>query len=339
MNKVKIIDVANLVGVSKSTISQYLNGRFAHMSPETKERIKSAIEELNYVPNAIARSLKTDKTQTIGVIVRDIAGADTNRIIRGISDFCKACNYNVIIESTDFDRTIEERSIKLLKQVRVDGIIIASSGKNHQLLINEIEAGFPLVQIHLEYYDLKSSIVISDYRNGAFMATEYLIKLGHKRICFLTQEYETIRYRSRYERFLGYKEALLKYNIPLEDDMIQFWNRDTGFTNSVEDILSMPNPPTALFPMHLQITIELLEKLNKMNVQIPEEVSIIGFDEIPMVDFFKVPITVVRQSPYRIGKESAEMLFKKITDKQNTYKKLELPCTLVERESCSSPKK
>lgn len=124
--------------------------------------------------------------------------------------------------------------------------------------------------------------------------------------------------------------------MPIEEDMIQFWNNDTGFANSLEDILSMPNPPTALFSMHLKITTKLLEKLNQMNIQIPEDVSVMGFDEIPMVDFFKVPITVVRQSPYELGRESAKMLFKKMVDKKREHEKIVLPCTLMERESCKN---
>lgn len=333
MKKVRIIDVANHVGVSKSTISQYLNGRYTHMSEETKVKIQRAIEELHYTPSAIARSLKTEKTETIGVVVRDISGSDTSRIIRGIEDYCKSSNYNVLIESTDFDKSIEERSLKLLKQMRVDGIIIAASGKNNDMLSKEIESGFPLVQIHLEYDDLQSSLVLSDYRKGAYDATEYLINLGHKRICFFTQEYET--YRSRYERFQGYKDALDKYNIPFDINLVQFWDRKNGFSNSIKDILSQPNPPTALFPVHLQITLELLKELNNLNISIPADISVIGFDEIPMVDFFKVPITVVKQAPYEIGSESAKLLMKKITKEHEYHEKMVLPCTLIERESCA----
>ncbi|MDC7235422.1 MAG: LacI family DNA-binding transcriptional regulator, partial [Spirochaetales bacterium] len=212
MKKIRIIDVAEHAGVSKSTVSQYLNGRFSYMSPETKKRIKGAIEELDYIPNPIARSLKTDKTKTIGVIVSAITGVFTGRVIRGIDDYCKNNGYNVMIYNTDFDAEIEKKSFEMLKQMRVDGLIIASTGKNNDLFASQVKAGFPIVQVHIEFDDLKSSIVLSDYRAGGFLATEYLIKLGHKRICFITQEYENVR--SRYDRFLGYKEAHDKYGLP-----------------------------------------------------------------------------------------------------------------------------
>ena len=333
MKKIRIIDVADQAGVSKSTVSQYLNGRFSYMSPDTKNRIKSAIEELNYVPNPIARSLKTDRTDTIGVIVRDIMGFDTSRTIRGIDDFCKERNYNVLIYSTDFDPAVEERSLKILMQMRVDGIIIASTGKNNPLIAAEVKSGFPIVQIQLEYDELKTSVVISDYKAGGFLGTEYLVKHGHKRICLLTQESEA--FRSRYERYLGYKEALEKYKIPFSQDMVQIWDREKGFANSIEEILSQPDPPTAFFTMHLAITAELLRSLNKLGKRIPEDVSVLGFDEIPMVEFFKVPISVVRQSPYEIGKESAKLLLEKISDKEMGTKKIILPCTLEKRGSCA----
>ena len=114
MAKIKLIDVANLAGVSKSTVSQYLNGRFDYMSDKTKVRIKLAVEELNYVPNPIARSLKLDKTKTIGVVVRDITGFYTSRTIRGIDDYCKTSDYNVLIYNTDVDPEVEARSLEAL---------------------------------------------------------------------------------------------------------------------------------------------------------------------------------------------------------------------------------
>lgn len=332
MEKIRITDVAKLAGISKSTVSQYLNGRFEYMSLETKERIRSSIKELDYMPNPIARSLKTDKTRMIGVIVRDITGYFTSRVIRGIDDYCKKNAYNVIIHNTDFDPSIEKNSINILKQMRVDGTIIASTGKNIPILVKAVKSGFPMVQMQLEYPGIDSSVVISEYRSGCFAATEYLIQQGHKRIGFLTQDY--MHDRSRYERYLGYKQALEKYNIPLDKELIVLWNREKKFLKSIENILKMENPPTALFTMHLAITLDLLRDLNKLNINIPDDVSVLGHDEIPLFDLLKVPITVVRQSPYDIGKESARLLIKKIENKESKSQKVVLPCKLIIRESC-----
>ncbi|GAA0178896.1 LacI family DNA-binding transcriptional regulator [Clostridium sediminicola] len=335
MKQVKLIDVAVKAGVSKSTVSQYLNGRYEYMSKDTKEKIKCTIEELNYIPNSIARSLKTDKTNTIGVIVRDITGFFTSNVLRGIDDYCKKNNYNVLIYNTDYDPEVEKKSISILKMLRVDGIIIASSGQNNELLNKENINGTPIVQMHMEYDNLNISTVLSDYRTGAFNATEYLINLGHKNIAIITQEYKSIR--SRYDRILGYQDALIKNGLTVDQNLINVWDRPFGINDSFEALLRSTNPPTAIFTMHSAITIDLLNYLNTHNINVPEDLSLIGFDELPLANLLKTPITVVNQSPYEIGEKSAELLLWKITHKKETLnKKIVLPCELIIRDSCKS---
>ncbi|MGJ8693020.1 MAG: LacI family DNA-binding transcriptional regulator [Thalassotalea sp.] len=332
MVKIKLIDVAQRAGVSKSTVSQYLNGRFDYMSKDTKARVELAIKELDYVPNPIARSLKTDKTKTIGVIVRDITGYYTSRTLRGIDDYCKTSEYNVLIYNTDFDPAIEARSLQALYQLRVDGIIIASSGQNADLINKFNEKGLPIVQFQIEYDGNERNIIVSDYRQAAFDATEYLIKLGHQRICFMTQDFKNVK--SRNERYLGYVAALEKHNIALDKSLIQYWHRETGFQQSPKSILNSDIAPTVFFTQHLAITTELLTNLNQEGISIPDDVSLLGFDDLPMADFFKVPITVVKQDPYKIGFEATKLLLNSINANDNVAHKLMIPCTLATRESC-----
>jgi len=332
MKKIKIVDVAEHAGVSKSTVSQFLSGRFNYMSEKTRTRIESAIKDLNYVPNPIARSLKTDQTKTIGVIVRDITGYETSHALRGIDDFCKNSEYNVLIYNTDFNAETELRALQSLKSMRVDGIIIASSGKNLDIISQYINSGFPIVQFQLEYEQCHSNIVLSDYRKAAFEATEYLIKLGHVRICFATQEFEGIR--SREDRYQGYRAALAKYEIQEDEQLIQYWDRGDGFRTPLSDVMASPVAPTAIFSQHLAVTIEVIKALKQLSIEIPTDISLLGFDEIPMVDLFKVPVTVVKQDPYSMGKESAKLLLASITKVTAEPQKITIPCELVERQSC-----
>jgi DNA-binding LacI/PurR family transcriptional regulator len=336
MAKVKLIDVAQLASVSKSTVSQYLNGRFDYMSKETQIRIRAAIKELDYVPNPIARNLKADKTKTIGVIVRDITGFDTSRTIRGVDDFCKTRDYNALIYNTDFDPDTEAKSLEALYQMRVDGVIIASSGQNNKLITEYINKGLPIVHFQLEHDGSEKNLILSDYRQAAFDATQYLIKLGHTRICFMTQDFKNVK--SRNERYLGYAGALEKHNIQLEPELVQYWQRETGFENAPKNILASSAAPTAFFTQHLAITTELLTYLNQEKISIPEDVSLIGFDEIPMAEFFKVPVTVVKQEPYIVGKEAAKLLLENINDKNRHSQKIMISCSINERQSCSPPK-
>lgn len=336
MAKVKLIDVAQLASVSKSTVSQYLNGRFDYMSKETQIRIRAAIKELDYVPNPIARNLKADKTKTIGVIVRDITGFDTSRTIRGVDDFCKGCDYNALIYNTDFDPETEAKSLEALYQMRVDGIIIASSGQNNTLISEYIGKGMPIVHFQLEHDGSEKNLILSDYRQAAFDATEYLIKLGHKRICFMTQDFKNVK--SRNERYSGYAAALEKYGIVQDPALIQYWQRETGFEHSPKSVLESAAAPSAFFTQHLAITTELLTHLNQENITIPDDVSLIGFDDIPMAEFFKVPVTVIKQEPYIIGKEAAKLLLENINDKNKHSQKIMISCSITQRQSCKAPK-
>lgn len=335
MQKVKLLDVANLAGVSKSTASQYLNGRFEYMSKDTQNRIRAAVAELDYVPNPIARNLRATNTKTIGVIVRDITGFYTSRAIRGIDDYCKKNDYNALIYNTDFDSAIEAKSLEALYQLRVDGIIIASSGKNSELIANYIKKGMPVVQFQLEHDNNPKNIILSDYKQAAFEATQYLLELGHTRICFVTQHFTEVK--SRNERYEGYAAALKQYNIPLDTDLIYYWQRESGFQVTLESLFEAASP-TAFFTQHLAITTDLLSLLDTANIAIPDDVSLIGFDDIPMAEFFKVPITVVKQEPHIIGHKAAALLLSNINDKNQSPQKILISCSLQERRSCSIAK-
>ncbi|MDO6693426.1 LacI family DNA-binding transcriptional regulator [Aliiglaciecola sp. 3_MG-2023] len=332
MAKTKLIDVAKRAGVSNSTVSQYLNGRFDYMSEKTKLRIQKAISELDYVPNPIARSLKMNKTKTIGVIVRDITGFYTSRTIRGIDDYCKNSEYNLLIYNTDVDPKVEAKSLDTLNQLRVDGIIIASSGQNTDLINRYSDNGLPIVHFQLEHDGQEKNIIISDYRKAAFEATEYLIQLGHKRICFVTQDFNQVK--SRKDRFLGYADALQKHAIPMDQSLIKYWHRETGFEQSPIEYLHTENPPSVFFTQHLAITTELLSVLNAANIVIPDDVSLLGFDDIPMAEYFKVPITVITQNPYEIGRQATKLLLNNINSKTPASEKIMIPCSLIKRLSC-----
>ncbi len=306
------------------------------MSPETKTVIEKTIKQLNYVPNSIAQSLKTNKTKKIGVVVRDIAGAYTGRAIRGMDDYCKQTGYDLLIYNSDFDAKSEAKAIESLKQLHVDGLIIASSGQNTDLLAATFSDQTPIVQFQLERDNQSKNIVVSDYVSAAYQATQHLLKLGHRRICFVTQNYQDVK--SRAERFQGYQEALAAQNIATDPSLILNWHRENGFARSPRKLLTENKPPTAFFTQHLAITTELLEELDTGAINIPDDVSVLGFDELPMAEFFKTPITVIKQQPYTIGVEAAKVVIQRINTPDQPNERILVPCSLIERESCSPPK-
>jgi LacI family kdg operon repressor len=327
--------VATKAGVSKSTASQFLNGRFDFMSLDTRLRLQKTVEELNYVPNNIARSLKTNKTRTLGVIVRDISSYYTSQAIRGMDDYCKKQGYDLFIYNSDFEPKTEKNALTTLCQLNVDGVIIASCGNNAKLIEDISNNTVPVVQFQLEHDDCDTGIVVADYKKASFEATEYLLKLGHRKICFVTQKFETVK--SRQEKYQGFVDAHKKHNITVDDNLILHWNRKEGLKGSAIDMLNSNDPPTAFFTQQIAITVDILRELEKANIDIPGEVSLLGFEEIPMAEFFKVPITVVKQQPYDIGSEAARMLMNKVNHPSSVNTRILVPCSLVKRESCNAP--
>ncbi len=334
MKQVRLIDVAKEAGVSKSTASQYLNGRYEYMSEATKERLRQAVETLNFVPNPIARSLKTQKTNTIGVIVRSIMGHITSQTIRGIDDFLKEKGYNVLIYNTDFIKENEQKAIANLKSLRADGLIISSSGQISELLNDEYENGFPIVHTHLDFEALKVPNILSDYIKGSEDAVNYLTSLGHQRIALITRPYQDIA--SRNNRLIGYEKGLENAGIEVDPDLIRVMNDEDDIGPIYDQLMSLDPPPTAIFTLFSRLTIQLLDHCMEQKIQIPEDLSVICFDDLPMARFFSTPITTVNQEAYAIGQLAAETLWQQLNKNKEVSLPSTLPCDLLIRDSCKS---
>lgn len=333
--KVRLVDVAAAAGVSVSTASQFINGRHEFMSLDTQLKLRRVIAELNYIPNNIARSLKTNKTRTLGVIVRDISSHYTSQAIRGMDDYCKKHGYDLFIYNTDFNPTTEKNAINALVQLNVDGIFIASCGNNSALIEETAKNSVPIVQFQVEHEGCDTGIVVADYKRAAFEATEYLIGLGHRHICFVTQEFETVI--SRREKYQGFSDALHKHGLPVDQSLIVYWSRTDGLQSDISELFKQPRVPTAFFTQQIAITISILTKLEEIGVRIPTDASLLGFEEIPMAEYFKVPISVIRQQPYDIGSEAARLLLNKLLHPKATNSRMLIPCSLVKRKSCTAP--
>lgn len=329
---VKLIDVANKAGVSKSTASQYINGRYEYMSADTRERIRVAIEEIGFVPNQLARSLKTKKTNTIGVIVNSISGATTSQVIRGIDDYCKKNNYNVLIYNTDYIAHIEEKSIATLNSLKADGLIITSSGEINTLLNESDVTDLPVVHIHRTFEGLNVNTVLSDFSQGAYEATEHLLSLGHRRIAIITRPYENIA--TRYSRIKGCIDAFKDSDLTYDTDLIKVCIDDSELPGIYQDLMALKEPPTAIFSMFSIISIGLLNYFNHHNIQVPDDISVVAFDELPMAELLKTPLTTVNQSAYELGEQSAKLLIDKIKAPKEAHKDVTLPCNLIIRNSC-----
>lgn len=258
---VKLIDVANMAGVSKSTVSQYLNGRYKYMSEATRIKIEKVIKELNYQPNIIARSLKIKKTNTIGVIVSNIRSPFFAQALRGIEKLCLEKNYNVILCNTDNDSKKELEYLTMLKNKQVDGIVISYSGNNIDFMKDFIKTKIPVVVFDKDVYGLDVSTVVSENRNGAYKAINHFYNEGFRDIGIVSSDLKGIP--CRIERIRGYKEALTNNKIQIDEDKIFFFNEDLDFIPQMEKVFSKRKMPRAVFTFNYQVTMEFLRFCKK----------------------------------------------------------------------------
>ncbi|WP_085993399.1 LacI family DNA-binding transcriptional regulator [Oceanobacillus senegalensis] len=313
MKRITISDVAKHAGVSKSTVSQYLNKRYDYMGEKTKERIELAIKELGYSPNIIARSLKQKSTMTIGVIVANILHVFSTQVIRAIEDFCNEKDFHVIICNADDDLKKEKRYIEMLQSKQVDGIIAFPTGDNIELYQSLIDAKFPLVFLDRIIPGLEVDTVLLDNEMASFFAVEEFVRKGYKNIGLLSPPIRG-KVTPRLERINGFKKALEHNQLTFNADYLM-----TGeirrIQTVVKDMLEQDNPPEAILALNDRVLHEILAFTKKYTVRIPDDLALIGIDEVSYASIYSPALTTIQQPAFEMGKKAAELLLNRITDK------------------------
>lgn len=299
-----IADIAKKAGVSKSTVSRYLNERYECMSAATKERIATVIEEEDYRPNALARSLKRKKTYTIAVILANILNPFSASIIRGIEDYCQKTGFNLILCNTDDNAEKEKSYVQVLLDKQIDGLIINTTGKNNALL-GSIRQNMPVVLIDRGVSKLKCDTVLVDNILGMHLLMNHLISLGHRRIAFFTMPFRGISPRS--ERVKGYKEALEEQNIPFQEELlVETDTSEEAVKDKLRMLFSSPGLcPTVIFGYNNLMTMSIIKVLKKMKLAIPDEAAVVGFDDWEWAAVLEPPVTVIAQPAYAMGEKAA----------------------------------
>lgn len=310
MKKVTMADVAQLAGVSKSTVSQYLNRRFEYMGEQTKQRIEEAIEELGYQPNVLARSLKQKKTSTIGVIVANILHSLTTQVIRAIEDKCFESDYHVIVCNTDDDPAKEKGYIMNLMAKQVDGLIIFPTGGNSDLYQSLIKQRFPLVFVDRIVNGLPIDAILLDNQNAAEIAVQTFIRYHHQHIAVISASIERL-ITPRVERLEGFKKALYKYDLPVVDEFIK-GSKEQDIPTVLEEMFSCSPRPTAVLAGNDLVLMQILKFVKEKGLSLPNDLSIIGIDEIPFASLFSPTITTIAQPAVEMGNKAVELLLRKI---------------------------
>lgn len=329
--KITIVDVAAEAGVSFGTVSRVINSD-AHVRPETRRRVLEAMERLGFVANRQARSLAGGKTNCIGLLVPDLGTGYIGEIIRGIDAELTLQEIDLILYTTHRIASKEANYVANLATGMVDGLLLVLPRNPADYVGALTQRNFPFVLIDHQGTGQDCPAVGATNWQGAYDATEYLINLGHRRIGFITGSMDL---GCAQERLAGYRAALRTYHLPDEPALIYegtFFQPD-GYAGA-EALLNLPNPPTAIFSSNDVMAMGVMDAIRNRGLRIPDDISVLGFDDIPQAALVRPALTTVRQPLEKMGRVAAQMLLDLLASPEQKLQRMELPTKLVIRESC-----
>lgn len=296
-----------------------------------KNRGQKAMKELVYCPNALARSLRKGKTKTLGLILLDSANTFFAEPGQAIENFTFRNNYNVILCNTGGSVERERLYFDLLLDKQVDGIILDTEEKDLKPIKDRLSSGFPIVQVDRDFSENVFDNVLTDNALGGYLATQHLIRLGHRRIGCITGSMDL---SSGVNRLRGYKQALKEANIAIVDELIV-----GGDFSSVsgrvagQKLLSLTEPPTAIFAGNDMMAIGLLRSAVDMKYKVPEDLAIIGFDDIELSSYLYPTLTTIAQPKAEIGEKAIELLLARLENRSQPPQRVLIPPKLIIRVS------
>jgi LacI family transcriptional regulator len=314
--QITIRDLALKLNISISTVSRALRNA-PDVNPETKEAILKMAHQLNYEPNRVAQSLRSNKTNTLGVIVPEIALHFFSTSISGMQKFAAEQGYSIMITQSLESFTTEKNNLQMLMASRVDGLIISLSSEttNVDHLRKILQKKTPIIMFDRVSEELDVSKVTVDDQDGVFKATSHLIKTGCKRIAFLGGP-ETL-YISE-QRKQGYLDACREYNIPVNEELIVHCkDLQLDSINGAKKLLNLPERPDAIFCLNDPIAVTTMQLVKEKGIRIPDELSIIGFTDEPASRYIEPSLTTVAQPAFELGQEAAKLFFDQIRDREN----------------------
>ncbi len=330
-----IRDVAKRAGVSPITVSRVINN-FDYVSEENRRRVHAAIAELGYVPNTVARSLRSKRTNTLALVLTDVSNPFFTTVARGVEDTASKAGYTVILCNTDESEAEQQKYLDVLIQKQVDGILLvpATSGPDSVRFIQKYST--PLVILDRRVVGAEADIVRADSEGGAYALVKMLIELGHRRIAMMSGPHGV---STAEDRVAGYRRALAEAGIRVEAKRITYgpFSRKTGYEMTHRAMGIQPRP-TALFAGHNFMAIGAMQALREMEMRVPEDVAVVCFDDLPL-DFLTVPFfTMAAQPAYEMGKKATELLLARLADEgPHEPQEIVLPTEIVVRRSSGDP--
>lgn len=326
-----IKDVARIAGVSTTTVSHVIN-KTRFVAEATQERVMAAVTELNYAPSAVARSLKCNTTNTIGMLVTQSTNPFFAEVVEGVESYCYRQGYTLILCNTGGLVEKQRDYIRMLAGKRVDGLLVMCSDLDDELRIMlDGHPDIPKVVMDWGPETSKADKIIDNSEEGGYLATRYLINNGHTDIACLSGHFEKMACK---ERISGCKRALAEAGLTLPDDWLLEGNFECDTAVIAADkILAMDKKPSAVFCFNDIMALGLMSRLQEKGMKIPEDISIIGYDNIDLSAYFSPPLTTIHQPKRRVGKTAVEILLERIKDKDHAKQVFEMFPELVERST------
>jgi len=331
---VTIQDIARKTGVSTTTVSRVLNRKAKkfRINEDTAERIIRAAEQMHYRPNILARSLRLKKTKTIGLVIPDISNLFFACVTKAIQTTAYQAGYSLIVCNTDEDIGTEIEQIELLRSKGVDGFIIMPVGVRYDHIQKLQEDQIHLVLLDRCFDELDTHSVVVDNRSGALQAVTHLIQNGHRKIAVIQGLLNTY---TNNLRVLGYRDALVRHGLTVDERLIvgKDFRCENGYRET-KALLRRPERPTALFTMSDLITLGSLQALQEEKLTVPEDISLVAFDDVDFAPFLSAPLTAVSQPRELMGELAVKLLVDQLKNRaKDDEKRIVLKPRLIIRNS------
>ena len=329
---VKMIDVAKLANVSTATVSRVLRNPES-VKEKTRRKVLESIEQLNYQPNVLARHFRRSKTNTILVIVPNIANTIFSQMVQGIEATAAQNHFRVLLGNTNRNVEKEYDFLNLLRQRQVDGMILLSGKIDNETLKDLVEQ-YPVVLASEYLNNVDISTVCVDNIRSSYEATEHLVNQGHKQIAHISGPMNSML---SFDRLSGYAQALNEYHIESNKELIREgdFSYESGY-QQMEELLALPVPPTAVFAANDEMAMGAINASKKKGLSIPKDLAVVGFDNIRFSSIFDPGVTTIAQPAVEMGNIAMELLLQQLDNPAFEHKRITLKSELVIRESCGS---
>jgi DNA-binding LacI/PurR family transcriptional regulator len=338
-----IVDIARRAGVAPMSVSRVIN-KNGYVSEQMREKVLKVVKESNYHPNALARSLRSQRTQVIGVLLPDIINPFSAELVRGIQEVLLPEGYSFFISTSERSVAREQSALRAFFEHRADGMIVATreTKETNDFLVRLAEPGMPMVVVGRQFNHPRVDHVTADHWKGGYEAVEHLISLGHQSIGFIGV---SLVNGAGLRRFRGYLDALRDNKLRVDAKLIVGPDRVTGPDYSTQDdgyeamkrLLAQRKRPTAILGRNDFTAMGAMYAIRDAGLSVPDDIAIVGFDNVPLSAYTTPPLTTVDQTILQQGREAARLMLERITgDRSRERREICLDCNLIIRESTQS---